>query len=442
MRAGGRARLGRLRCLLACAVACRSAGGAAPSQQPVAAHATPEQSIDAARNPELFSLQLDKAELRASGASEAVLDKLGSSAFRYYRALAEPTKHRTCDAFRDLRWRLPSGPVHGDAHLEQFVVTDGHYGLGDFDNAGFGPAIVDLVRYATSLHLACREVAGGCDAERAVSAYFNAYRTALDHPVQREQPEIVARLRDHLGPEPEAWLGWAESLMQPIPPGEEERVRSGWFRFIALMRETNPSRPESFYGIQRIGLLQMGLGSALQWKLLLRVAGPTEDARDDLVLEARNHSLPEYRGCVWRPRGGSLNVFLLTAMLAHPLPEVFGVLPNPGGDELPEIWIQSWDRGHRELSLSDLRDQADLDALAKDAGTQLAGHFWSTFPEALRGHQRFIQLRAFELTEQRARTLARSLAQDVVAAWERFRAQPSGASADEARGEAAGPDTQ
>ena len=78
----------------------------------------------------------------------------------------------------------------------------------------------------------------------------------------------------------------------------------------------------------------------------------------------------------------------------------------------------------------------------KDAGTQLAGHFWSTFPEALRGHQRFIQLRAFELTEQRARTLARALAQDVVAAWEKFRAQPSGASADEARGEAAGRDIQ
>jgi hypothetical protein len=157
--------------------------------------------------------------------------------------------------------------------------------------------------------------------------------------------------------------------------------------------------------------------------MLIRIAGPTDDALDDLILEARNHSLPEYRGCVWRPTGGSLNVFMLTSLLAHPLPEVFGVLPNPDGDELPEIWIQSWDRGYRELSLSDVRSQADLDALATDAGTQLAGHFWQTSPEALRGHQRFTQLRAFELTEQRARELARSLAREIIAEWNRFRGE-------------------
>jgi hypothetical protein len=157
--------------------------------------------------------------------------------------------------------------------------------------------------------------------------------------------------------------------------------------------------------------------------MLIRIAGPTDDPLDDLILEARNHSLPEYRGCVWRPTGGSLNVFMLTSLLAHPLPKVFGVLPNPDGDELPEIWIQSWERGYRELSLSDVRDQADLNALAADAGTQLAGHFWSTSPEALRGYQRFTQLRAFELTEQRARDLARSLPREVVTEWSRFREQ-------------------
>lgn len=50
------------------------------------------------------------------------------------------------------RWRLPSGAVQGDAHLEQFVVTDDDFGLADFDNAGYGPAIVDLVRYARDQH--------------------------------------------------------------------------------------------------------------------------------------------------------------------------------------------------------------------------------------------------------------------------------------------------
>lgn len=403
---------------LASATACISACHTAVPSLPPAPPAFLDQPGD-----EIFSLELTKAKLRANGGSDALIAKIGASAFRYFRAMAEPFKHRTCEAFRDLRWRLPSGPVHGDAHLEQFVVTDNDFGLADFDNAGFGPAIVDLVRYAVSLHLACREIEGGCDPEQAVNAYFNAYRTALDHPVERNQPPIVARLRSRLGPEPDAWLQWAGGLMQPLTQGDEERVRREWFRFVNLMRETNPSRPASFYRIRQLGSVEIGLGSALERKMLVRISGPTDAADDDLILEARNHSLPEYRGCVWRPTGGSLNVFMLMSLFGRPLPDVFGVLPNPGGDELPEIWIQAWDRGYRELSLSDLRGQVDLNALAADAGAQLAGHFWSTFPEPLRGHQRFTQLRAFELTEQRARELARVLTREVIVEWGRFRGQ-------------------
>ena len=77
--------------------------------------------------------------------------------------------------------------VHGDAHLEQFVVTGQSFGLGDFDMSGFGPAVVDMVRYAASLHVACREMPWACDGDAAVAAYFEAYREALNHPVERKQ---------------------------------------------------------------------------------------------------------------------------------------------------------------------------------------------------------------------------------------------------------------
>jgi hypothetical protein len=36
------------------------------------------------------------------------------------------------------------------------------------------------------------------------------------------------------------------------------------------------------------------------------------------------------------------------------------------------------------LALADLQAQTDLNELASDAGRQLAGHFWTTFPEPLR----------------------------------------------------------
>jgi hypothetical protein len=324
----GRALLSSLLCALVCASGCRSGGRSSSPSEPASTRVAGD---------DLVSLRLTRTQLRAQGASEALLDKIGASAFRYFRALAEPFKHRTCEAFRDLRWRLPSGAVHGDAHLEQFVVTDEDFGLADFDKAGYGPAVVDLVRYAASLHLACREFQAACDPEHAVSAYFDAYRTALDHPVARVQPSMVARLRARLGPEPEAWLQWADGLMHPLPDAEEQKVRNEWPRFVAMMRETTPARPESFYRVRRLGSIEIGLGSALERKMLIRIAGATEDPLDDVILEARMHSLPEYRGCVWRPTGGSLNVFMLTWLLAHPLPEVFGILPNPNvvGARLP-----------------------------------------------------------------------------------------------------------
>jgi hypothetical protein len=130
------------------------------------------------------SLLLDRASLRAQTGGAELVEKVDASAFRYFRLLSREFAGRTCDAFRDLRWRLPFVAVHGDAHIEQFVVSDETYGLADFDRAGFGPAVVDLVRYAASIHLACREATWSCDPDRAVSSYFSAYRAALDRPAR------------------------------------------------------------------------------------------------------------------------------------------------------------------------------------------------------------------------------------------------------------------
>jgi hypothetical protein len=370
------------------------------------------------------SLRLDKATLRRAGAPQALLEKVGASAFRYFRMLARQVDARTCYEFRDVRWRLPSVAVHGDAHIEQFVVTDDSYGLSDFDRAGFGPSVVDLVRYTASIHLACREVQWSCDPAEAVRAFLSAYREALDHPVRRSQPAIVDRVRAAPPLDRHAWLQWAEQQMQPMPAADEQALRGEWFRFVALMRETSPERPETFYRISRVGQVAIGIGSALEPKTLIRIAGSTEMPDDDFILEARITAAPDGQECVSRPaNGGSLHVFMLTELLGHHLPEVFGFLPREGGVSLRELWIQSWDSGYREVSVTDLRSQTDLNELASDAGTELAGHFWTTFPEPLRLHQRFAQLRAFEMTEDRARDLGRDLARETVTEWQRFRRQ-------------------
>jgi hypothetical protein len=339
--------------------------------------------------------------------------------------LARQFAARTCHEFRDLRWRLPSVALHGDPHVEQFITTNASFGLEDFDMAGYGPAVVDLVRYAASVHVACTRVGWSCNPEEAVEAYFNAYREALDHPVGRTQPSVVNRLRAAMAKEPGAWLGWVETLMQPLPATEEQSLHQGWSRFVHLMTETYPARPQAFYRITRVGRIQIGVGSALEPKILIRIAGPTDSSEDDVILEVRSTFTPDGSECVSRSTtGGSLHVLLFASLLGPRLPEVFGFVPREGVREAPELWIQSWDRGYRELSVPFLQSQSELNELAADAGTQLAGHFWTKFPAPLVGHQRFAQLRAFEMTDTRARQAARNYAQEVIAEWERFRRQP------------------
>ena len=140
----------------------------------------------------------------------------------------------------------------------------------------------------------------------------------------------------------------------------------------------------------------------------------------NLGLQARydGSALGEKLGTV---HGGSLHVILLTSLLGRRMPDVFGFLPQEQDQTAPEWWVQSWDSGYRELSIGDIATQSELDELAADAAHQLAGHFWATFPEPLRQYLRFAQLRAFDLVESRARLLARELAAETVAGWERFR---------------------
>ena len=65
---------------------------------------------------------------------------------------------------------------------------------------------------------------------------------------------------------------------------------------------------------------------------------------------------------------------MYAALLGPRLPDVFGFFPREDAREAPELWIQSWDRGYRELSIADLDLQTELNALAVDAAVQLAGH--------------------------------------------------------------------
>jgi hypothetical protein len=427
--ASGYLRLGACGVALALAGGCTTPTAAPPAARPTGpAAASPTVQTDAPCDGgfgRAASLALDKRAVRQMGASERLIAKLDSSAYRYFRLLGGEVAARTCHGFRDVRWHLPLVAIHGDAHVEQFVVTKNTFGLEDYDQAGFGPAVVDIVRYAASLHVACRAAPWPCGADAVVGSYFAEYRAALDRAPERRSPKVVERLRSKAPRDNDAWLRWAESLMRPLPADAEDASRRAFADFARIDADVRPERPARFYDVVRVGTLEMGIGSAMEKKLLFRVRGASEAADDDLVLEARSSPASTGSECAWRPgHGGSLNALLFMSVLGPRMPEVYGFAqldPAPGARE---FWVQSWDPGYQELSLGDIEGQSDLVELAEDAARQLAGHFWTRFPEQLRAHQRHAQLRAFDLVEARARRMSRELADEAVAGWESFRRAP------------------
>lgn len=371
------------------------------------------------------SLQLDRPTLLRSGLPEQLVLELERSRFSYFRMLAEPFELRTCDAFRDIEAALPTTAVQGDAHVEQFAVTNASYGLEDFDRSGFGPAVVDLVRYAASLHVACADVAWQCDGDAAVEWFLTAYRATLNaepalntEPALR-QPAVVQRLRAKAPSSRATWLSEVDKRIVPVEPALAATARRGWEPFAKLMRDLHPEWTGSAMDIVSLGWLRIGIGSARERKILLRLTGPTAHPEDDMIVEAREGPPSRTRGCIWRGSPGQSPVLLVMSIVGRRMPELYGFAALLAHTR--PSWLQSWDPHYVELSVSDVASQSELEELASDAGHQLAGHLWAHAPEFLQRYQRYAQAAAFDETRPRIARLALTLAQESNAAWERFR---------------------
>lgn len=367
------------------------------------------------------TFEIHKAELRSSGANEAFLTRVSERPYAYFRLFAPQMENRICKAFEELRWRLPVVAVHGDAHVEQLVVTADTYGLEDFDRSGYGPLVVDVVRYATALRLACREV-GCADSGQVVDRYLDAYREALDRPPPTlPTPRVVERLRRTTPQSRLRWLDWASSLMRPLDSARERSAVRDWTAFAEVLRTVEPGRRSRELELVRVGSLSMGLGSATEEKLLFRVTGPTDAPEDDEILEAREGDARATATCIWRGHHGDPLVLMFMAILGRRMPDFYGFLPVTPTQR--DYWVQSWTPGYRELGVGDLESETELAEVSVDAAHQLAGHFWVKFPAPVRSQQRVAQLRAFDLTRTRAKELSQQYAEETLAAWRSFAAE-------------------
>jgi hypothetical protein len=64
-------------------------------------------------------------------------------------------------------------------------------------------------------------------------------------------------------------------------------IVSGMETFERLMLGERPDLVPGYFAVKRAGWLRMGVGRATVNKILMRVSGPTADAGDDVLLEAK-----------------------------------------------------------------------------------------------------------------------------------------------------------
>lgn len=277
--------------------------------------------------------------------------------------------------------KQPIVQLHGDAHIEQYALTNDAWGLDDFDDSTRGPALVDISRFLGSIDLATRRRGWARDRDRLFERFFEGYRRGLSEPAyQPAKPDIVRWVRDNNPvPSREAFFAWAETKMAPMPEVSMNGLLASMAVFSRLVRRERSELPEGYFQIIRAGWLQMGIGSAAVRKILMRVRGPSDAPGDDELLEAKAlralkglgcleipKSRPAFRVIIGSQQVGRLRHNILVAGPEEDIPEM-----TIQGEHLRNWWVRSWEPSYREITLDDLRSVEDLSDLVYDSGAQL-----------------------------------------------------------------------
>ena len=316
-------------------------------------------------------------------APRELIDRLRASPTDYFRFVNRPWIASVCEVFAEEIPHVPSVRLHGDAHIEQFAVTEDAWGLDDFDDSARGPALIDMVRFLGSVDLALRRRDWTRSREALFDRFFAGYRRGLAEPDYRSpQPGIVGRLRAQAPRSRAAFLEWGETQMQPMAEASVKAVVAGMDALSRVVHAERPDLPPGYLTVARAGWLRMGVGGALADKILIRVQGPSAESDDDELVEAKQVQHLGGLPCLEPPptiqpalrviagvrQVGRLKYNILAAGPELVVPEV-----EVQGQQLRNWWIRSWDWSYRELRVDDLRSMQELEDVVYDAGVQLGG---------------------------------------------------------------------
>jgi uncharacterized protein DUF2252 len=323
--------------------------------------------------------QLRPSPTAVASAPAELVDRLRADAFTYFRFVNRSWAARVCDAFRDVS-DLPFVRLHGDAHVEQYALTDDAWGLTDFDDSARGPEFIDIVRFLGSIDLATRQRGWTSDRDALWDRFFAGYRAGLANPAYRPpEPDIVRALR---GPERRnraAFLSWGESQMEPMPAAASKSVVENMEAFERFIRLERPDLGSGYFAVKRAGWLRIGVGSTALRKVLIRVQGPTNEDDDDELVEAKEVANLDGVSCLAESTTApALRVVDATRQLGRMKHDILAIGPTvliPAAADRAEHWrnwwVSNWEASYREVRIDDVRSVEDLGDIVYDSGVQL-----------------------------------------------------------------------
>lgn len=305
--------------------------------------------------------------------------RIADNPHSYYRFINRKFSQVVCKEVASRKLPTPVGPIHGDAHLEQYTVTDLGRGITDLDDARSGPASLDLMRMATSIRIAATMVEGlpkGAG-DTLAQSFFDTYLAVMAGKGQPlKAPSVVAKLSAKMDTDRKGFLEFVDKNTQSFDDtGVEQKVimdlMTGflptWAEEVhaALKKKVNPH----FAKVKKSGPIKLGIGSALDRKFLVRVEGLTDKPDDDLVVEVKAVRDLSSDGCSTTDRNYDPRRFTVIeeSQLFQKEKALFFV-PRVLADQ--NYWVSFWNPNFKDLKVQKhVKTYSELAELSTEMAT-------------------------------------------------------------------------
>ena len=303
-----------------------------------------------------------------------LLDRIKSGPHGYFRFINIQFSAEICRRFANTAVGTSSLNLHGDAHIEQYAVTDLGRGLTDFDDSATGPGIIDWMRFGVSLTLASHANGWQESSDRLFGEFLRGYRDALQNPeLQVAEPAFAKNIRSTFKTDRTSYLEWIDSIMQPMPQDESDSLLSAMQTYVTSIVAENPKMNLDYFNVVKLGSLKMGIGSALDMKFLVQVKGKSEEPGDDVILEIKEVRDLSGIDCINTSRQiDPFRILLGQARIAYTPFRHLGYFNFRNH----YFWVHAWVDNCKEVKIHEsFQSPEGIAEIAYDAGVQLGlGH--------------------------------------------------------------------